>query len=229
LHWLFKDLRSPLKVYIAPGVGARIQDAKRIVEETGAGIMANAFFMKNSYAHRKAMKQLKEETGTYFGLDNGAYQSWKHKQPLVPPEIILHYARTLECDLVIAQDVIGNIEETRRHHRLWSRWIDEYPLAAVLQGATVSRKALEEDVALYKSLGYKRFAFPCVAGRLTLIHRARQLVPYMHGLGMAKLVTKWISAFDSIDIGLWQLRRSPYEPYRIEDAIKFIQKIQGMV
>lgn len=226
-HWLFKDIIT-LKIYVAPG--NRIKDAKTIVERTGVGIMANAFLMSKSSSHRAKLKKLKEDTGTYFGLDNGAYQAWTLHKPLVPADLILHYAKLLKCDLVITQDVIGNPEETRRHHKIWSKWIKTYPLVAVLQGGTVSKKALEEDITLYKNWGYTRFAFPAVAAlrlnKMNLALTARKLTPYLHGLGMARLKKKYLAAFDSIDFGLWQARESPYEPYSLEKAISFVRKIQ---
>jgi len=188
--------------------------------------MANAFQMRKSYAHRTLLRRIKGETGVPFALDNGAYQTWKYKESMIPADLLLHFASLLGCDLVVAQDVIGNAEETRRQHEIWAQWIKDYPLAAVLQGATISRESLEKDVEYYKSLGYERFAFPAVAGDLTLIQRARELTPYLHGLGFAKLVPKWAAAFDSIDIGLWQARENPYIPYSLERAIAYIKKLQ---
>jgi len=214
-----------LKIYIGPGY--RLKDTEIIVKELGVGVMANAFLMRRSYAHRSHLRRFKiDNPEVPFALDNGAYQTWKYKEPMIPADLLLHFAKWLQCDLIIAQDVIGNVEETRRHHKIWSQWLKEYPLAAVLQGATVSRFEMEKDVDYYKSLGYTRFAFPAVAGELTHIARARVLTPYLHGLGFGKLVPKWARAFDSIDIGLWQARESPYIPYTLERAIDFIKRLQ---
>jgi len=191
-----------MRVFIGLGFGwiksTRFGDEweRKLVEKFG-NVCVNAFYMAKRKEYYDYVKTFVDYPVL---LDNGAYQSYRKREFPITNDLLIHFARLLNAEFVVVPDVLKDVKRTRENAERFTRFLDEFKCLVVLQGACADMFTLLEDIDVYKSMGYRYFAFPYVVGGKGLVELAKMHVPYLHGLGCVPSAVK-SRFFDSIDVG----------------------------